>query len=258
MFHVWTKPARSGQTTRPVVAVIDNDDALRRTALRLLRRLDAAGVGLLDTSAALRWLATSPPAIVVVDAKRVDAVRSLLPRGSRTRVVAIVPNGAPSSAGRSVDACLARAFEPEEFLMTLQDVLARDEAADPTTQGRGTGKKRVLLVDDDDDIRESFSILLEEAGYEVVPAQHGRVAMTALEGGLRPDVILLDLMMPVMNGHEVLRRLASSIPALSKTPVVIITAGTDTVEATAPVLRKPVDMNRLLATVQGAVASVAA
>ncbi len=73
----------------------------------------------------------------------------------------------------------------------------------------------LLLVEDDPDIRESVSELLEEEGYCVWQATNGREALDVLEAGCRPDVILLDLMMPVMTGWEFLSRqqaLDASIP----------------------------------------------
>ena len=59
---------------------------------------------------------------------------------------------------------------------------------------------RILVVDDDRDIRESLRELLAEAGYAVAVAENGRVALERLRAGLRPGVILLDLMMPIMDG----------------------------------------------------------
>ena len=60
----------------------------------------------------------------------------------------------------------------------------------------------LLLVEDDYDIRAMLVMLLDMEGYHVVRATNGREALTLLEEGLRPHLILLDLMMPVMNGWQ--------------------------------------------------------
>jgi CheY-like chemotaxis protein len=230
-----------------VVAVIDNDDDFRRAALRCVRRVDMNGVGLLDTAAAMRWLASTKPAVVIVPRERAgEAVRACasLPVDERPRIIATC-NDAAHGRIDVVDAVL-----PKPLVDSALVALLTQTATPPTTIER---KKRVLLVDDDDDIRETFSILLEDEGYEVVPAPHGKAAWNALQGGLRPDVILLDLMMPVMTGQEMFDRLRSS--PLSNTPVVVITAGTDAAPGPgAPILRKPIDMHDLLAAVSRAAA----
>jgi CheY-like chemotaxis protein len=80
-----------------------------------------------------------------------------------------------------------------------------------------------LLVEDDAAILGSLGEALREEGLEVATARHGQEALEALRAGLRPSVIVLDLMMPVMDGwdfrHEQLRD-----PALRDIPVVVVTA----------------------------------
>ena len=67
-------------------------------------------------------------------------------------------------------------------------------------------QKRVLVVDDDASIRELLSTALEDDGYEVVPAINGADALSVCERW-RPDVIVLDLMMPIMDGWTFAKRL---------------------------------------------------
>src|SRR5229473_1658420 len=113
-------------------------------------------------------------------------------------------------------------------------------------------RKRVLEVEDDPDIREMVSELLLSEGYEVVSAVHGKDAIEKMEGGFSPDVILLDLMMPVLNGFDVLRVLHRT-PRWSSIPVVIVSAkqGYDAVDlGTAAIIRKPLDPDVLLNTLR--------
>ena len=108
------------------------------------------------------------------------------------------------------------------------------------------GRANVLVVDDDEAIRDVVAEVLREEGYDVVCAQNGLQALRELEGNGHTDLVLLDLMMPVMSGWEVLEEMQSN-EALSRIPVVIVSA------MSAPGARehlaKPIDLDRLLDTV---------
>jgi CheY-like chemotaxis protein len=110
----------------------------------------------------------------------------------------------------------------------------------------------VLLVDDDPDIRETFQSLLEMYGLKVVTASDGAEAFTRLRGYRgRPCVILLDLMMPGMNGYQ-FREAQLRDPDLAAIPIVIITCVSklDPSVRGLEVLSKPIHLETLLATVQ--------
>jgi CheY-like chemotaxis protein len=111
-----------------------------------------------------------------------------------------------------------------------------------------SGEEEVLVVEDDDDIRDGVTHLLESEGYRVAQAPHGQAAMDLLARGLRPGVVLLDMMMPVMNGWEFLIRLRQC-PALCDIPVVVVSASRPRVSAAA-ILDKPFEANHLLALVR--------
>jgi DNA-binding response OmpR family regulator len=81
---------------------------------------------------------------------------------------------------------------------------------------------RVLIVEDERHIIESLSFVLESEGFEVAWELDGEAGLRRLRAG-RPDVLVLDLMLPKMNGLEVLK-LARADPALRGLPVVILTA----------------------------------
>jgi CheY-like chemotaxis protein len=81
----------------------------------------------------------------------------------------------------------------------------------------------VLVVDDDLSVRTALKELFETEGYEVEMAANGRAALTHLRGGLRPCVILLDLMMPIMDGWD-FRAEQLADPELRDIPVFILTA----------------------------------
>src|SRR5215510_8699670 len=83
------------------------------------------------------------------------------------------------------------------------------QSAEQASGGRALVHKstqRVLVVDDDQDIRDALCELLRDEGYEAIAVANGEEALTYLKGGNLPCVILLDLMMPVMDGWEFRRQ----------------------------------------------------
>lgn len=107
----------------------------------------------------------------------------------------------------------------------------------------------VLLVDDDAELREMLREMLEAAGYDVYCASNGKEALDLLHrADPPPGLILLDLMMPIMTGEEMLAAL-KQVHALAAIPVTIV-SGHDTPPKGAPYLKKPVDFGALLGVVQ--------
>jgi CheY-like chemotaxis protein len=118
----------------------------------------------------------------------------------------------------------------------------------------------VLVVDDDPDILEAICDILEAEGYRIARARHGGEALTAVDAQ-RPDVILLDLMMPVMDGVAFSQALRLR-PAACDVPIVVISADGNPQRAAAVgaigYLAKPFDIEALLAQVAGITRSGAA
>jgi CheY-like chemotaxis protein len=110
----------------------------------------------------------------------------------------------------------------------------------------------VLIVEDDDDLREMMAQLLSLEGFQAAAVANGREALDYLREEDAPGVILLDLMMPVMDGWE-FRRRQQADPALAAVPVIVLSALDQSragdVRADA-VLNKPLDFDRLLALVR--------
>jgi CheY-like chemotaxis protein len=111
--------------------------------------------------------------------------------------------------------------------------------------------RNILVVDDDPDLRETLEVLLDDSGYGVTAVANGRAALAELRAGAHPDLILLDLMMPDMNGWQFLER-ADAESVLDSIPVVIMTAR-KAIDLPAPpsryVLHKPFDGAKLLSTI---------
>ena len=112
-----------------------------------------------------------------------------------------------------------------------------------------TIEEAVLLVDDDQDIRESLSELLDASGYAVLQAENGQMALDVLKTTPRfPLVVLLDLSMPVLDGREFLRRRASD-PILREIPVVVVSGSNQSAERLPGIdeyVKKPVKFERLM------------
>ena len=83
-------------------------------------------------------------------------------------------------------------------------------------------KKKVLLVDDDPDFVEAVKVIVESGGYQVRVAYDGQEGLEAVAEE-KPDLIVLDVMMPVMNGHEACAKLKAD-PATAKIPIILLTA----------------------------------
>ena len=113
----------------------------------------------------------------------------------------------------------------------------------------------VLIVDDDADIRTMLGIMLQTRGYESKVTANGRDALAELHGGLRPSLILLDLMMPIMNGWDFLAAVKQEDESIRHIPIVILTGygsmvGNDPIPGTVAVLHKPLELQELFALLQ--------
>ena len=106
----------------------------------------------------------------------------------------------------------------------------------------------VLVIEDDEGLREMMAQLLTLEGFQTATVANGQEALAYLHASSKPEVILLDLMMPVMDGWE-FRRHQQADPALAGVPVIVLSALDQTraamVDAEA-YLKKPLDFDRLL------------
>jgi len=107
-----------------------------------------------------------------------------------------------------------------------------------------------MVVEDDPELLSALTDVLRSEGYKVSGARHGLEALGRLRGGTRPFVILLDLMMPIMNGWQ-FRHEQRQDSELSRIPIVVVSAKSDSrqhaewLEADG-YLSKPIDLHALL------------
>jgi CheY-like chemotaxis protein len=116
------------------------------------------------------------------------------------------------------------------------------------------GRKRVLVVDDDEDIREIITLIVEEEGLEPSAAVDGEDALAQLGSGRKPALVLLDMMMPRLNGADVLSRMRAD-PALTGIPVVLLSGDLGVRHVAAALgadgsLGKPVELDELLGVIR--------
>ena len=113
--------------------------------------------------------------------------------------------------------------------------------------------KKILIVEDDDNIRELLRLYLEREGYEILEAENGAAGMSRWKAD-QPDLILLDVMMPVMDGWQVCREIRESG---STTPIIMITAKGETMDKVTGLemgaddyIVKPLEMQEVVARVR--------
>jgi CheY-like chemotaxis protein len=114
-------------------------------------------------------------------------------------------------------------------------------------------KRRVLLVDDDESIRDFVRIALSDVGYEVATAEDGRAALDLLSSSFHPSLILLDMRMPRMDGWQFSRAYRETPEPHA--PIVVVTAARDAAESAAQIqadahLAKPFHLADLIQIVR--------
>jgi CheY-like chemotaxis protein len=109
---------------------------------------------------------------------------------------------------------------------------------------KATSSECILVVEDDVDARETLCEIVEMAGCSAVGAANGREALEVL-AERRPCLVILDLMMPIMSGHELLERMQLQ-PELAALPVVISTSAPHQAPQGVPIIPKPMDIAKMV------------
>jgi len=103
---------------------------------------------------------------------------------------------------------------------------------------------RILIVDDEPDIRFMMRLILEGAGYQVTEARHGIAGLKSVKAR-RPVLVITDVMMPTMDGLELIERLRSD-PKTAAIPILVVSGNSDLATAADARLRKPFTRRELL------------
>jgi CheY-like chemotaxis protein len=268
-----------GQPVRHLV-VVDADPARREQVRNRLADPDVLLTVASDTASAVRALSERPTDCVVVGTDTEDLAEAMFARpaanGSEpvsTRLPVVVysegADGGPGNGAwdRLSDTCtIRRAHSPDVLLDLVTFFLHRPLAKLPESQRLRlaeldhtdkilTGRK-VLIVDDDMRNIFALSTILEEHSMVVVPANNGRDAIRTLLADPEVEIVLMDIMMPEMDGMETMREIRK-LPQFKNLPIVAVTAKAmkgdreKCIEAGAwDYLSKPVDPEQLLAVLR--------
>jgi excisionase family DNA binding protein len=147
--------------------------------------------------------------------------------------------------------------EVDKWMRGLTRVAADEPMAqskEPDPASAGAHATTVLIVDDDQNVRETLQDVVADQGYIALTAGDGLEALRVLRSGdhPRPGLILLDLGMPNMDGLGFLAEQRRD-PSIAGIPVIIITAEKERDLAEAPILRKPLDLSKLVEAIRDAV-----
>jgi CheY-like chemotaxis protein len=112
---------------------------------------------------------------------------------------------------------------------------------------------RILVVDDEPDLRFILRRIFERAGHEVADAGHGAQALECVRGSV-PELVVTDMMMPVMDGRELIRRLRAD-PVTAQIPILAVTGNGELAGDADALLAKPYEPDQILAAVNALLAS---
>jgi two-component system sensor histidine kinase/response regulator len=242
------------------VLVVDDDASLRDRMVRELKARGVMAIAAGDGAAALRLARDRHPRLILLDLEMpvMNGWQFLEHRRSdralaRIPVIVLGPPGSPWPVWYDIAGRLDKPIEEELLLEEVERVLLESPAS---TFRQSAPPILLLVIEDDEDTRTSVAELLEEHGYQVGRASNGQEAEAYLRRNPRPDCIVLDLWMPVMDGWQFTSRLQQ--PGVAPIPIVVITAAEPYWGYPVPaafVVRKPINPEAFLAKIAKLVAA---
>jgi PAS domain S-box-containing protein len=215
-----TNHAHEDTITATRVVIVDDDPDVVDVFRTVLEERGYDAIGVTDGQAALAVIQEEPPEAIMLDLAMPGTsgaeVLSRLRQSAATSEIPVVvvsvtrPADAVGTAALA-DAWLVKPVDPARLVATVQDVVRRRPHHD-----------RVLVVEDDDDLRTVAATVLERAGLAVTQARSVAEAREALAGGAAPDLVVLDLTLPGGSGQELVADLRRD-GRLRQVPLVVFT-----------------------------------
>jgi CheY-like chemotaxis protein len=234
------------------VVVVTDDAELVRVAEEALGRQGFAVSCAAGPVQLVFLVEAEPPDIVLCDLRKAGTQAWLLPEvlrrptskfhGPVIGYVAGAEGRRRAVARARFDAALEAPFDGDSFSALAAGLLSEVSS--------DRGPATIMVVEDDSDLREALAETLEDHGFRCVTAEHGREALDVLRSGQVPtDLVVLDLMMPVLDGWQVLDRMQAD-DSLRAIPVIVVSAARGNVITALPPsqvrLKKPVVVEQLV------------
>jgi CheY-like chemotaxis protein len=249
-----------GGARRKVAVVVDDDFDTQRLMVRAIERFGVEARAFGDGESAIAWLEANPaPDAIIIDILLPHMTGFELGRRIRAHPrLALVPLLVTTARDDMQDEALAlelramflaKPFRMRDYLSSIGRML------DPDALRKKPAF--VMVVDDDVEILKALVAIFRDEGYETMVAMTGIEALARLRHGPRPDVVVLDLMMPDMDGLELADRLRHD-PGLSSLPLLLFSANDRIASHATNVgalthVKKPVDLDVLLDVVDRAI-----
>jgi PAS domain S-box-containing protein len=212
-----TVVASRSEGNEPTILVVDDNAGMRELIRNILENAGYAVAEADGGAAALQLARLLQPQLITLDVMLPDLdgfdVIQVLRNDPITRDLPVLFVSATSEYDRAMalggSGFISKPFPPDELLGQVRQLTERP-------------RRRVLVVDDDYHVRPTLARLLTRGGFLVAEAADGRTGLELIERN-PPDLVLLDIRMPDIDGYEVLRRLKQH-PSLQHIPVVVLTA----------------------------------
>jgi CheY-like chemotaxis protein len=244
--------------------LIEDDFSVRRLIRRMLQGMNFAIREVSDGVAALQAISEQPPDLIILDLlipklNGLQLLDTLKAHPTARHIPSIVITGTITPEGvvrdKGARGVLRKPFGAAELRGAVEAVLRRGTLNQERPKTGWFGRRSapcILIVEDDSGVRQMLETVLHMDGYNTMSATNGVEALERMRRK-KPCTILLDLMMPTMDGWQFRRRQLTE-PSFAEVPVVCMTGHADPArvshELGVPCLKKPLDVDELLSEIE--------